>query len=59
MAGVSRNHVEVKVGSAKIKHGILFYIAPAPPSRFPINNDQSLISRIIYKSAQIILCNLN
>ena len=28
--GVSKNHVKVKGGSAKIKHGI-FYIAPAPP----------------------------
>ena len=35
---VSKNHVKVKGGSAKIKHGI-FYIAPAP---LPINNDQSL-----------------
>ena len=36
--GVSKNHVKVKGGSAKIKHGI-FYIAPA--SLLPINNDQS------------------
>ena len=27
--GVSKNHVKVKGGSAKIKRGI-FYIAPAP-----------------------------
>ena len=30
-AGGSKNHVNVKWGSAKIKHGI-FYIAPAPTS---------------------------
>ena len=30
--GVSKKHVKVKGGSAKIKHGI-FYIAPAPRSR--------------------------
>ena len=39
--GVSKNHVKVKGGSAKIKHGI-FYIAPDPPLQ--INNDQSLSS---------------
>ena len=43
--GVSKKHVKVNGGSAKIKHGI-FSIAPATPPPLPINNDQSLIEKI-------------